>query len=281
MNRYFVEVCGIQIEILESEGTSAPVFLFHGNSSCAELYEPLLSSVVGNKYRLIAVSFPGHGASEYFKNSDAVVTISSLGAFTAQVTQLFSAKSYILIGQSLGGHALLEALDLHEKAIGLCLISSPPISLNEMSNAFSDDPIDGLLFKNDLNDDEVRRFANAFIHQENGENLAILVKNIKNTDGRFREKLGKGLMAGLVANEIESFNNATIPVAMLRGTEDKFLAYNYYETLNLSNLWSGNVITFTGCGHSVSLDNPEYFYEVLLKFIDDVFSELPKTKFSE
>lgn len=61
MKKYFKAVCGINTEFIESEGQSDPIFLFHGNSSCASTYESLLCSEVGKKYRLISVSFPVMG----------------------------------------------------------------------------------------------------------------------------------------------------------------------------------------------------------------------------
>lgn len=63
MNKYVKEINGIRTEIIESRGVGTPVFIFHGNSSGASAYVDLLQSEVGDTYRLIAVSFPGHGES--------------------------------------------------------------------------------------------------------------------------------------------------------------------------------------------------------------------------
>ena len=115
MKQLCKDIGGLQIECLISSGDSNPIFIFHGNSSCAAAYEGLLNSRLGKQYKIIAVSFPGHGASSYFQNNPDYVSIAMLGQLTAKVIQAFDPSSYLLIGQSLGGHALLESLHLHPK----------------------------------------------------------------------------------------------------------------------------------------------------------------------
>lgn len=270
MKHYIAEIGGVPTEIIESAGTGLPVFFFHGNSSCAQAYAPLFSSILGARYRLIAASFPGHGASGYYADPDAALSIASLGAFTAQVTRHIGAERYVLAGQSLGGHALLESLALHGKAAGLCLISAPPISRASIGQAFGPDPLDGLLFKRDLSEEQTVRFAGAFLQRNNEDHLRTLADHVRRTDGRFREALGASLAQGLIEDEVAAFENAGMPVAMLRGAHDRFLRADYYDGLNRQRLWSGSVITFPDAGHAIGLDDPAGLHDVLLRFVDSV-----------
>lgn len=190
-----------------------------------------------------------------------------LGKFTHEVTKLFSTNRYIIIGQSLGGHALLEALQLHTQAISLCLISSPPISLETLNTAFSSDPTDGLLFKNSLNKQEIELFASTFIKNDNKINTELLTQHIQSTQGIFREELGNSLANGQVKNEIDALFKSDIPTIMLRGKYDRFINSDYYQYFTDSKQHPIDIIDFPNSGHSIHLDSPAEFEKSLSNFI--------------
>jgi pimeloyl-ACP methyl ester carboxylesterase len=277
MKKYFRNVDGQALEILDTGTDLPPVFLFHGNSSCAAYFEHLLQSSLARFYRLIAVSFPGHGASPWFTRPDAAVTIAGLGTLSAEIAQSFRFDRYALVGQSLGGHALLESLDAHPRACGLFLVSSPPISPSTLAQAFAPDPIDGLLFKGDLDAGELDRFAGAFVHRAGGASLAMLRNHIAATDRRLRPALGAGLAAGLLEDEVAAFAGATLPIAFVHGLQDRFLRPAYFASLDTSRMWSGQVHAIDDCGHAVALDQPERFVALLGRFLDDAFAARANT----
>ena len=266
MKKLFKDIDGLQIECLVSTGNSDPIFIFHGNSSCAGAYENLLNSELGRLYQFIAVSFPGHGASSYYQNNLDYVSIAMLGQLTAKIVQSFNPSSYLLIGQSLGGHALLEALHLHSKATGLCLVSAPPFSLTTIGSVFREDPTGGLLFANQLDQNAVERFAKAFVHHEKCESLELLKAHIQTTQGQFREHLGKSLALGLLEDELLNLVNANIPCLLLQALEDKFIHNDYYQYLVQTNA-PIELSPFTNTGHAIQLDAPQQFEYVLGEFI--------------
>lgn len=266
MKKLFKDIDGLQIECLISTGNSNPIFIFHGNSSCAAAYESLLSSQLGKQYQIIAVSFPGHGASSYYQNNPDYVSIAMLGQLTAKIIQSFNPSSYLLIGQSLGGHALLESLHLHPKATGLCLVSAPPFSLTTIGSVFREDPTGGLLFANQLDQNAVERFARAFVHHDRSENLNLLKTHIQTTQGQFREQLGKSLALGLLEDELENLISANIPCLLLQGEEDKFIHNDYYHYLVQTNA-PLELSHFANTGHAIQLDAPQQFEQILSEFI--------------
>ena len=266
MKKLFKNIDGLNIECLVSAGKSNPVFIFHGNSSCAAAYAELLDSPLGEQYQIIAVSFPGHGESNYYQQERDSLSIATLGEFTAKVVNAFAAKHYLLIGQSLGGHALLEALHLHTNATGLCLISAPPFSLTTIGKLFREDPTGGLLFANQLDDAAVENFARAFIHNDNPVAKKQLQSHIRKTHGKFREDLGKSLAQGLLEDEIASLANANIPTWLLQGKEDQFLNNDYYTAL-LQQQLPIKLISFEQCGHAIQWDATERFRQTIASFI--------------
>lgn len=271
MKTYFKDVDGIKTEMIVSDGISDPIFVFHGNSSSASAYQSLLSSPVGQRYQIISVSLPGHGQSSYFDDTKGVLPITRIGEFTSQVTSLFDADRYILMGQSLGGHALLESLPLHRKAIGLALISAPPFSSETIADVFLEDPTQGLLFKNVLSEEDSVRFASAFTHRESTATIHTLAQDIQRTNGEFREQLGASLAKGLILDELQILKASGLPALLLQGDQDRFISQAYYKSLD-HNDWPLKVVRFADAGHALQLDSPREFERVLSAFFADTFT---------
>ncbi len=271
MKSYAITLDRQAIEVLDSEGCGLPVFFFHGNSGAAELYAPLLQSELGRRYRMLAISFPSHGNSAVMSAAQyAELTIAGLGRWTASVCTHFGFTDYVLAGQSLGGHALLEAMQHHPHARALCLISAPPISLQTLGSAFAPDPTDGLLFRADLDAAMTRRFAQAFVHTDDDALIGRVGAQIASCDGAFRAALGAGLMQGKLEDEVQAFADLRIPTTVFAGEHDRFLQASYYASLSQARLWRGAVQMFPGCGHAVNLDDPSAFEQRLGEFLDSV-----------
>lgn len=271
MKTFTKNVCGIQTEFIISDGSSDPVFIFHGNSSSASAYKALLLSPVGQQYRIVSVSLPGHGGSRYFSDTNGALSIARIGEFTKEVISLFEAERYVLVGQSLGGHAILESLPLHSKAIGLCLISAPPFSSETIGDAFLDDPTCGLLFKNALTEEETLRFATAFVQKKSTATIRTLTEDIRQTNGTFREELGVSLAKGMIVDELQALKASGLPTLLLQGQHDQFISQAYYSSLSQYD-WPVNIVRFASAGHAIQLDSPTEFENALSDFLNDTFT---------
>lgn len=257
-----VTVNGLSIETLESEGRGPHVFLCHGNSSAANSFEPLLTGAFGRTFHVVAINFPGHGASSPAEDC----SIEALGRLAAAIVRQFQPEQYWLVGQSLGGHALLEALDAFPDARGLALISAPPISLSTFQQAFKPDPTAGCLFKGELGEAEIEMLAACFSEKAAPRAMARLKENIRATAPSFRTALGASLAAGRLRDERDIFAQSRLPVLLLAGTEDKFLNLDYYATLPQRDGRTATAI-FEGAGHALHLEEPERFERTLRDFI--------------
>lgn len=271
MKSYAKSIQGIETEILVSEGAGDPVFFFHGNSSCADAYTDLLKSEVGKKHKLVSVSLPGHGKTDYPEQYQQEFSIAQIGEFTVDVINAFNPDRYLLVGQSLGGHALLESLPQHSKATGLCLISAPPFSLNTIGDAFLEDPTGGLLFQNELTGEEVKTFARAFVSNDSAESMLSLMQSIRETNGIFRSALGQSLANGKVLDEIQLLKDFGQPTWILQGLEDQFIAKEYYQALAGYGL-SVELKPFVNTGHAIQLDSPALFATTIEHFVMRCFS---------
>lgn len=261
-----IVVKGMSIEVLESSGSGDPIFLFHGNSSAANSFTTLLNSDIGKNHKLVSISLPYHGNSSPIQPSNSVISIAMLGDFAADVVNHYGNSRYVLVGQSLGGHALLERLWKFPGAAGLMLVSALPISKSTMEMAFKPDPSQGALFKCKLDAEETDKLARCFLHKNNEENIALIKANIEKTQIGFRSALGNSLAAGLIEDELEPLRNCKMPVVFLIGEEDKFINQSYCNFI--SNQVSGvSIYYFNDCGHALHLEDPVLFEKHLNNFV--------------
>jgi pimeloyl-ACP methyl ester carboxylesterase len=267
-----ISVDGVRFEVIESSGTGLPLFAFHGNSSAADSFCALIDSDMGQRHKIIAISLPGHGGSEALSEADASdgYAIENLGRLLARAVASYDYPSYVLLGHSLGGHALLEGLDFFGGAVGLMLVSAPPITVDVLQAAFRPDPSDGLLFRDVLSPDEARSLAACFTASTDPALLNALVRRIQQTDPRFRSSLGASLAAGRLRDELAMLAVAPFPIAHLAGRADRFLRSDYINNMPGERLWCGRTMWFEGCGHALHLEAPQHFEKVLAEFIADI-----------
>ena len=241
MIQRFIRVRDTQLEAQESEGDGPLVFMLHGNSSSAATFAGALASEAGRRFKLVSLSLPGHGASSPARTPDAEYSVPALAGLLREVIAGFGAGSYALVGHSLGGHVFSHALPSLQGAVGLVLISAPPLSAVALPQAFAPAPASAVLFKGELDEGEVDLLASSLLGRArtNEAIFAQLRRDIGRTDVHFRPALGKSIMAGQLADEVAIVAETRTPVAMLWGTEDVFLHRGYYETVRVGAAAAG------------------------------------------
>lgn len=265
-----LQVQGLEVEILESTGSSDPVFLFHGNSSSAGSFLPLFETALGKSHKLVAVSLPGHGRSASPPTGaakESTYSLAGLGKFAAALVSVYGASRYWLVGQSVSGHALLEAIDDFPEAAGLVLLSAPPVSLPQFSQAFRPDPASALIFKPQLSEDDVEQLSSAFVATSDPKLQQQIGHYIRGTDPQFRAMLGASIAQGQVRDECQIFSTTAKPMILIGGTEDRFLNTAYYASVEPTRLWNGAVSLIQGAGHAVQLDAPQQVASIIQEFI--------------
>src|SRR5262249_15521272 len=98
-----------EIAGFESPGPGRPILLIHGNSSSSRIWQKQLQGPLGSKYRVIAIDLPGHGASSPPPNPEQDYSGPGYAALIAGVARELDLKGAIVVGWSLGGHAVLNA----------------------------------------------------------------------------------------------------------------------------------------------------------------------------
>src|ERR1700746_553032 len=111
----------------ESLGTGRSILLVHGNSSSSRIWQKQLQGPLGRKYRLVAIDLPGHGASSPPPNPEQDYSGYGYSACIVAVARELGLKETVVVGWSLGGHAVLNAAASLPTAAGLAVFGKPPL----------------------------------------------------------------------------------------------------------------------------------------------------------
>lgn len=271
MKQYRLDMKGVAVEIIESGGSQTPVFLFHGNSMSAAVFSSLVAANNNQTHRLIAVSLPGHGDTEFTVwNTHQPVTIAAIGQFIKDVIDAFNVQEYFLVGQSVSGHAILQTLDQHQSALGLVLLSAPPVSLETLAQALKPDPTNGLLFAGHLTESEAIAFANSLFVQLSDTDRAEIAQSVQRTEPMFRQQLGHSLALGEIKDEIHMLRDSHLPTALMMGSDDQFINLDYLANAAIQPLFHGRVTIFNQAGHLFNLEQTQAFKVALLEMLDQL-----------
>ena len=125
LRRHIPVSCG-QISALYSEGAGQKVMLLHGNSSCKEVFSPVILSLRKYGHSVLAVDLPGHGGSKDAIDPEATYCFPGYADVMVEALNHFGWERFIAVGWSLGGHVALELVARRPDCIGLMIIGSPP-----------------------------------------------------------------------------------------------------------------------------------------------------------
>jgi pimeloyl-ACP methyl ester carboxylesterase len=260
-----------RIACLESKGSGPTLVMCHSNSTSAELFRPLLEGSLGAHYQGLALDFPGHGRSAFSPRAAESYSLPGLAQLLVEFIARRRLRRYVLVGHSLGGHAILEALDGLEGAAGVLLIGAPPINLDSLAQVFQPDPTQGLLFQEKLSATDAERFALALVRPAlvPAAIEEALRRSISGCDPAFRSRLGASLAKGHLRDETLAVTRSRVPLLFLHGSEDPFIRSAAYRAVSAPQPWREGVITLRGHGHSPQLSAPLEVAELIAAFVQD------------
>lgn len=258
------------VALHDTGGAGAPVVFLHGNSLCKEVFAPQLAAL-GSHCRSIAIDLPGHGAS-----SDAIdpSRTYSLGGYADCVVEVLAAigiPEAAFVGWSLGGHIGLELTDRFSGLLGLMAIASPPYERRDDGTmaGFRPEPKLGMSGQRDFSRAEAEEFA-ALISDQDSPDDHPWVAAVVRTDGRARSTMFEALMAAPPRRQRDLAEHCPAPIAMVLGSDDRFVDADYVARVDYRNLWSGEIQIFEGCGHAPHVHTTGRFNAVLTRFLADV-----------
>jgi pimeloyl-ACP methyl ester carboxylesterase len=113
------------IEYFEYGNGSKILFAFHGFNNHAEDFK-ILGKIWGDEYRIVAINLFFHGGSHaHSRLVDEGFSVDDLKNLFNELTSLFEAKKYTLMGYSLGGRIVLKLFEIYPEKIEKIILLAP------------------------------------------------------------------------------------------------------------------------------------------------------------
>lgn len=280
--RTFVELVSGKIEIVDIpisplDGQSiqsirTPIIAIHGNSGDLQCFVRQLdlvndSRIRANCDRLILVSLPGHGGSDFPNTEDMAHDVYSFNGYANVIFELMnklSIESANMIGWSLGGQIVYSMMKFNEKRVASAILfGAPAVTDKDLLCGFV--PFDECAMMGQLaqfTTDEARIFNRAAGLPDDDE----FVNAAKLCDGRSRKYMIDSSTTGGGSNAREIVKTCNTPICIVIGTLDKGVNNEYIKSLTYKN---AELHELNG-NHAVHYNCAEEFNEIYCKFIAKV-----------
>lgn len=240
----------------ENSDRDFSIVLIHGNSQASSTFLHQLRSEALAEYRLLALDLPGHGYSERAEKYSVPLLVRALTSF---VTKL-ELKNFILVGHSLGGHLVLEALSsLNPRGI---LVSGAPALTKPLDpTVFHPHPSIGLFYEKEVAPSSLELLLGDLYRTP--EERAAGKFEFLQTDPSFRPDLLASIGQGEFQDELclwEGFSGAK---RLLGGTDDKFINY-------VSVAGTIPVVKIIPGGHNIHQENESGYNQEILSLLQEI-----------
>lgn len=270
MHEQRIRLDGQDIAFTESAGAGRTVILVHGNSCSSRVWRPLMGGSFGQRFRCLALDLPGHGDSAPARDA-GLYSMPWFASLLADFAGATSAQDAVLVGWSMGGHAVIEAAPALPEAAGLVFFGTPPVTdPADLEKAFLPNPAMSVAFTRAVDADLARSYAASFLAPGSMVPTDGFVEDILRTDGAARAGLFASVQAGRLGDEIATLAEFNRPLAVLHGEHDQLINLGYLRQLTMPTLWRQAVQVLPGVGHALQVEAPDAFADVLTQFLTDV-----------
>jgi len=254
---------GRAICVWDTGGSGPTVVFVHGNSAGKNSFENQMGSPLLARYRLVALDLPGHGRSGWVPDYGHQLYVSALRC----VIRELDLKDVVLIGHSLGGNIVIEAMDEIPQARGVVAFGAAPIGKPpNVAEAFLPHPSAIAFFTADLTEEDLRNWAGTCF-MTGFPAPDHFVKNIRATDPKVRACLARDVQTLRYKDELACLGAIRTPKALWHGEHENTISLKYLRSLGLAGLWGGDVVVIEGAGHSPHIERPAEFNRLVDEFV--------------
>ncbi len=265
-----IETSHGRIAVWDSGSSGAVVLLIHGNSSCKEVFQHQFESRMVNRFRLIALDLPGHGASADANEPQRTYTIPGYADVVIELLHALDVEQLAILGWSLGGHIGIELLTRNIDVAGLAITGTPPIGHNPADFAAGFRPHEHMALTGQEHFSEADIVA--YARETTGAPAAFLDAAVGRTDGRARRLMLEAAMAAQGADQRQVVSTSVVPVAVITGENEPFVSNDFLTTFPYRNLWDRTVHVIPDAGHAPFWERPAAFNKLFERFLTDVLS---------
>lgn len=268
----FVETSSGRIAIRRS-GRGPTIFLLPGTSCSGRSFERQLESPLVERFRLVAIDFPGDGDSPGAENHERSYTLTGYARALIDLANALDAPDAVFVGWSQGGHSLMHAMRSLPHAAGFLLFGAAPVpSLAAYASVMTSDPRLGLAFREAPTAEEVRQMTLLFVRPGSAP-PEFFAEDFLRADGRSRAVLGADAATGGFIDETRVLAELTQPLAIIHGKQEQlFVKREWLDTLVMPTLWRNAVQDIADAGHAAQWEAPTLFNDLLAQFADEAFA---------
>lgn len=217
----------------------------------------------------VIFEFPGTGDSPRAKQPALVYTLEAFVGILAEVAEaLFPHHPPVVVGHSLGGHLVLQAMARGWRPAGAILVATPPLEgVASLAEALQSRTEMGILYAGQISPAQARQGASV-VTTDRGLWFNRVVGYLAGRDPLFGPTLQASFTSAAVANEAQALKSAGIPYLALLGSEDAIVERSYWE----AQLAPEHRKLIDGAGHCPSVEAKEWFNTRVLQFVQSVVS---------
>jgi len=262
------QVGGLAIWDSNPKSKQPVIVMLHPNS-CSRLFfkRQMEDRRLTEGFRLIAIDLPGHGDSEKAENPTATYTFKGYAGEVVQALRTLDVQECVLLGVSLGGHVVLEAMNQIPGLQGIVLSGTPPVAISPegFRQGFKAIPLEKakLMGKRHFTRKDAEEFASVIAKEP------WMVEYTLKADGRARQRLFEWIQEGTGGDQRQLIAETKLPTALIFGENDPASPLDYLQSLKYGNLWGMHSIK--GSDHGVFYKEAEVYNGILLNFLRTIF----------
>lgn len=280
MNTSTIKVGTVAIRYRDSGGPGVPVLLSSGISESLEFFDPQFDAL-GDKMRLIAWDYPGHGLSDM---GDQPYEPDKYARFALSFLDALGVHKAVLVGNSLGGTIAIRMAGLApERVLGMVLISAAMLG-PEVFTPFKLMTLPGLgSIMTRPSGQAVDMQLKAVFHPSYSVSPSLREVARRNTFkpgankaflATLRMTLGlRGVHKPVWQKTRDILRHVQCPVLFVHGRQDQVLPHTQSE--ECAALTPSSVLEILDeCGHTAQMEKAHEFNALLSEFVTVVGQEL-------
>jgi pimeloyl-ACP methyl ester carboxylesterase len=224
------------VAVHESTGKGPAIVFLHSNSASSRAFAKQLDGPLGERFRLVAIDLPGHGASDD-ASDPALYAIRTQTRTLKTAIDALGLEEARFLGWSMGGHFVLELAPDLPKAKGFVIFGTPPLAFPPaMNQAFLPNPTMAATFAEAMDHAQAEAYVASFFRPGYADIPSFFLEDALRTDGRARAAVGASIAPGRFHDEVAVVRELEVPIAILHGAEDQLVNSAYLASLTAPRL---------------------------------------------
>ncbi len=269
-----IELKSARISYSEYGPTHAPTLVFvHGNSGSRKTFAPQLSGPLSEKFHLLALDLPGHGGSTLNPSAGLKHSLPTYVKVLCEFLAALKVSRPILVGHSLGGHVVLEAMEEIPSIRGVCAFGTPPLAspLN-LGEVFVPSDHLGLFFSGAATQEQAENAVSLLFGAQppSEEVRQLFVEEFMYTNPMARLELAQSVAELQVKDEVSLLARTKTPLCLILGRHERVANLAYVQTLKSPMLWRGQLQIIEDAGHLPTYETTAQFDSLLSEFANSL-----------